>query len=68
MKQLNSLETMLLSYYLFVKAAVDFKDDNDDSTLNKLIDFTIIENQIINLGEDLKAAFETIKESENGNQ
>jgi hypothetical protein len=29
MKQLNSLENMLLSYSLFVKAAVDFKDDND---------------------------------------
>ena len=42
MKQLNSLENMLLSYSLFVKAAVDFKDDNDDSTLNKLIDFIII--------------------------
>lgn len=68
MKQLNSLETMLLSYSLFVKAAADFKDDNDYPTLNKLIDFTIIENQIMNLGEDLKAAFETIKESENGNQ
>ena len=68
MKQLNSLETMLLSYSLFVKAAADFKDDNDDATLHKLIDFTIIENQIMNLGEDLKAAFETIKESENGNQ
>lgn len=68
MKQLNSLETMLLSYSFFVKAAADFKDDNDYSTLNKLIDFTIIENQIMNLGEDLKAAFITIKESENGNQ
>jgi len=68
MKQLNSLENMLLSYSLFVKAAADFKDDNDYSTLNKLIDFTIIESQIMNLGDDLVAAFNTIKESENGNQ
>lgn len=59
---------MLLSYSLFVKAAADFKDDNDYSTLNKLIDFTIIESQIMNLGDDLVAAFNTIKESENGNQ
>lgn len=68
MKQLNSLETMLLSYSLFVKAAADFKYDNNDATLHKLIDFTIIENQIMNLGDDLAAAFRTIKESENGDQ
>ena len=64
----TSMRSLLASYAVFVRSAVRFKDANDDSTLNKLIDFTIIENQIINLGEDLKAALITIKESEDGNQ
>ena len=64
----TSMLSLLASYAVFVRSAVKFKDANDDSTLNKLIDFTLIENQIINLGEDLKAALITIKESEDGNQ
>ena len=64
----TSMRSLLASYAVFVRSAVRFKDANDDSTLNKLIDFTLIENQIINLGEDLKAALITIKESEDGNQ
>lgn len=64
----TSMRSLLASYAVFVRSAVMFKDANDDSTLNKLIDFTLIENQIINLGEDLKAALITIKESEDGNQ
>ena len=64
----TSMRSLLASYAVFVRSAVKFKEANDDSTLNKLIDFTIIENQIINLGEDLKAALITIKESEDGNQ
>lgn len=64
----TSMRSLLASYAVFVRSAVKFKEANDDSTLNKLIDFTLIERQIINLGEDLKAAFITIKESEDGNQ
>lgn len=62
----SSMRSLLASYAVFVQSAVKFKDANDESTLNKLIDFTLIENQIINLGEDLKAALITIKESEDG--
>ncbi len=64
----TSMRSLLASYAVFLRSAVKFKEANDDSTLNKLIDFTIIERQIINLGEDLKSAFITIKESEDGNQ
>lgn len=64
----SSMRSLLASYAAFVQSAVKFKDANDESTLNKLIDFKLIENQIINLGEDLKAALITIKESEDGNQ
>lgn len=64
----SSMRSLLVSYAVFVQSAVRFKDASDDSTLNKLIDFTLIENQIINLGEDLKSALITIKESEDGNQ
>jgi len=64
----TSMRSLLASYAVFVRSAVKFKEANDDSTLNKLIDFTLIERQMINLGEDLKAAFITIKESEDGNQ
>lgn len=62
----SSMRSLLASYAVFVQSAVRFKDANDESTLDKLIDFTLIENQIINLGEDLKAALITIKESEDG--
>jgi len=62
MKQ--EMKAMLAAYGEYVKCVQAFREAADDSVLNKLIDFSIIENMTADLGDHLMAANEEVKKSE----
>jgi hypothetical protein len=62
MKQ--EMKAMLAAYGEYVKCVEAFREAADDSVLNKLIDFSIIEDMTADLGDHLAAAHGEIKKVE----
>ena len=58
------MKAMLAAYGEYVKCVEAFSEAADDSVLNKLIAFSIIEDMTADLGDHLAAAFEEVKKSE----
>ena len=62
----TQIETLYDSYKKFVVSALVFRANTSEVEREKLIAFSLIEEQIIKLGDDIKAAVETIHEYHEG--
>lgn len=60
----QEINKVLTTYGEYLKAVQSFVDATDESVRSKLIDFSIIEQATVNLGEQIMAAHEVIKSYE----
>lgn len=62
----TKIENLYDAYKNFVVATLEFRANTSEVEREKLIAFSLIEEQIIKLGDDIKAAVETIREYHEG--
>jgi hypothetical protein len=62
----TQIENLYDSYKNFVVATLEFRATTSEVEREKLIAFSSIEQQIVNLGDDIRSAVETINEYHEG--
>lgn len=62
----TQIENLYESYKNFVVATLEFRANTSEVEREKLIAFSMIEEQIVSLGDDIRSAVETINEYHEG--